>query len=151
MYAAFLPCSRAVANLRRRVVCGGLGRVGPDFLDLTAIPTSARCDGHSDADNRGPVGDGLLAITKAGSGGVRGSLGRKTSLTGALEGYAPLTPAILTLSEPKRSDLLVLLRRSGIGFGGGFVVLLKVSGEHLLLRLEGVIVAEGRDRVGRAG
>ena len=151
MYATFLPCSRAVANLRRRVVCGGLGRVGPDFLDLTAIPTSARCDGHSDADNRSPVGDGLLAITKAGSGGVRGSLGRKTSLTGALEGYAPLTPAILTLSEPKRSDLLVLLRRSGIGFGGGFVVLLKVSGEHLLLRLEGVIVADGRDRVGRAG
>ena len=152
MYAAFLPCGRTVANLRRRVVCGGLGRVGPDFLDLSAIPTSARCDGHSDADNRGPVGDGLLTIAKASSGGVRGSLGRKTALTGALEGYAPLTPAILTLSEPKRSDLLVLLRRSGIGFGGvGFVVLFKVSGEHLLLRLEGVIVADGRDRVGRAG
>lgn len=136
MYAAFLPCGRAVANLRRRVVRGGLGRVGPDFLDLAAISTSARCDGHSDADNRGPVGDGLLTIAKASSGGVRGSLGRKTALTGALEGYAPLTPAILALSEPKRSDLLVLLRRSGIGFGGGFVVLLNVSGEHLLLRLE---------------
>ena len=100
MYATFLPCSRAVANLRRRVVCGGLGRVGPDFLDLTAIPTSARCDGHSDADNWGPVGDGLLTIAKAGSGGVCGSLGRETALTGALEGYAPLTPAILTLSDP---------------------------------------------------
>ena len=106
--------------------------MGPDLLELAAIPTGPGRDGKGDADLRFSVLHGLRAITNAGRGGVGRPLCRVAAAFRALQGDAPLPPAIVTLPKGEGADLLVLRRvplcglsRSGGGFFSGRVAFLR--------------------------
>ena len=98
--------------------------MGAHLLELAAIPTRPRRDGKGDADLRLSVLHGLRAITNAGRGGVGRPLCGITAALCALQGNAPLSPAIVTLAKGEGADLLVLLgvKRGLFAVPGGWLL-----------------------------